>query len=24
MGEHPLIRATAEYEQIINSKGLFQ
>ena len=22
--EHPLIRATAEYEQIINSKGLFQ
>ncbi len=24
IGEHPLIRATAEYEQIINSKGLFQ
>jgi transposase len=22
--EHPLIRSTAEYEQIINSKGLFQ
>ncbi len=22
--EHPLIRATAEYEQIINSKGIFQ
>jgi len=22
--EHPLIRATAEYEQIINSKGLFE
>jgi transposase len=24
MDEHPLIRATAEYEQIANSKGLFQ
>lgn len=24
IGEHPLIRATVEYEQIINSKGLFE